>query len=329
MLGNQPPCEQTGLQKCIPVRCVPSAAVAISWGVSAQGGVCQTPPLDRMTDICGNITFPQLLLRTEKTLPHPKLSLLAVTIPDSPFLIYSLGTLWCGMFLCENNVPFFLSPGNTVDARKLFLDNFIYCHSVVHLLSKYMQHLRFIEIERSANKKLTYENRTDFYTADTQSLVDVAAAAISGFKNPLPCENLDVVSQYKFVTSTFDDTKIMKTRMHSSRMRTARSLQYRGISLTETGLDRYRSRQRSLWTETPPCGQNDRHVKTLPCPKLRLRVVIMLLPSQCEQECIPVGCVPSTAMAVPGGVCQTPLPLVDRMIDTCKNITLPQLRCGR
>ena len=54
MLGNQPPCEQTGLQKCIPVRCVPSAAVAISWGVSAQGGVCQTPPLDRMTDVCEN-----------------------------------------------------------------------------------------------------------------------------------------------------------------------------------------------------------------------------------------------------------------------------------
>ena len=27
-------------QECIPVGCIPSAAVAISWGVSALGGVC-------------------------------------------------------------------------------------------------------------------------------------------------------------------------------------------------------------------------------------------------------------------------------------------------
>ena len=40
-------------------------------GVSAQGGVApnpdpeaDTPPVDRMTDACENITFPQLLLRT-------------------------------------------------------------------------------------------------------------------------------------------------------------------------------------------------------------------------------------------------------------------------
>ena len=33
-------------QKCIPVGCVPSAAVAVCWrGVSVQGGVCQTPCL--------------------------------------------------------------------------------------------------------------------------------------------------------------------------------------------------------------------------------------------------------------------------------------------
>ena len=32
----------------------------------------------------------------------------------------------------------------------------------------------------------------------------------------------------------------------------------------------------------------------------------------------------------PGGVCgRPPAPPVDRMTDRCKNITLPQLRCGR
>ena len=82
-------------QECIPVGCVPSAAVAISGGVSAWGclprgvsarwGVClgglsaqrgvsqhelgQTPlPMNRITDACENITFPQLLLRTVITL---------------------------------------------------------------------------------------------------------------------------------------------------------------------------------------------------------------------------------------------------------------------
>ena len=29
-------------------------------GVSAWWGVCQTPPMDRMTDMCKNITLPQL-----------------------------------------------------------------------------------------------------------------------------------------------------------------------------------------------------------------------------------------------------------------------------
>ena len=108
-------------QECIPVGCVPSAAVAVCWGVcpggclprgntwgmsaqgvSAWGGVCRagwllgdvcweggcllggvcpggclprgcvsqhapladTPPVERMTDRCKNITFPQLRLRT-------------------------------------------------------------------------------------------------------------------------------------------------------------------------------------------------------------------------------------------------------------------------
>ena len=72
--------------------------------------------------------------------------------------------------------------------------------------------------------------------------------------------------------------------------------------------------------------------------------------AQVKQEYIPVGCVPFAAVAVTGGrgvspkgglpregvwqggfaqggVCQTSP--VDRITDTCKNITLPQLRCGR
>ena len=59
---------------------MPSAAVVVgeggvsardrmsAWGVSAPRGVCLEgciPPLvDRMTEACENITFPQLLLRT-------------------------------------------------------------------------------------------------------------------------------------------------------------------------------------------------------------------------------------------------------------------------
>ena len=70
-------------QEYIPVGCVSSAAMAVleggrgtggvsARGVSAQEGVCPggclsgvyTSPPDRMTDVCENITFPQLLLRT-------------------------------------------------------------------------------------------------------------------------------------------------------------------------------------------------------------------------------------------------------------------------
>ena len=77
-------------QECIPVGCVLSAGVAISGG-SAQGGSAPggvypggvsawgclprevsapvhagiyTPPVNRMTDTCENITFLQLLLQT-------------------------------------------------------------------------------------------------------------------------------------------------------------------------------------------------------------------------------------------------------------------------
>ena len=81
------------LQECIPVGCVPSAAVAVggrsAWGVSARGrmsaqgcvypgGICPgargclpsgchpTLRIEFLTHACENITFLQLLLRTVK-----------------------------------------------------------------------------------------------------------------------------------------------------------------------------------------------------------------------------------------------------------------------
>ena len=84
-------------QECIPVGCVPSAAVGVCWRggvcsrwggllpgrVSALGSVCswgdvcyrgvypsmhwgRRPPVNRMTYRCKNIIFPQLRLRTVK-----------------------------------------------------------------------------------------------------------------------------------------------------------------------------------------------------------------------------------------------------------------------
>ena len=49
--------KKTNKQECIPVGCVPSAAVAVCFG----GGVYS--PYGQ-TDTCENIIFPQLLLRT-------------------------------------------------------------------------------------------------------------------------------------------------------------------------------------------------------------------------------------------------------------------------
>ena len=60
---------QNVIQECIPVGC--SAHLwgdGVCRGVSGQGGLpkggVHLPPVDRMTDACENITFPQLLLRT-------------------------------------------------------------------------------------------------------------------------------------------------------------------------------------------------------------------------------------------------------------------------
>ena len=53
-------------QECIPVGCIPSAAVPFRGGGVWPGGYKPPPSVDGMTDACENITFPQLLLRTVK-----------------------------------------------------------------------------------------------------------------------------------------------------------------------------------------------------------------------------------------------------------------------
>ena len=63
-------------KQCIPVGCVPSAALAVSgsgWGVCLGGCVCPggcTPPCEQNHRRCKNITFPQLRLRTVKRNPN-------------------------------------------------------------------------------------------------------------------------------------------------------------------------------------------------------------------------------------------------------------------
>ena len=80
------------------------------------------------------------------------------------------------------------------------------------------------------------------------------------------------------------------TRMHSSRMRTARSLPYGGLC---------------------PRGS---------CPGGSLSRGV---------RCSGVSCLGGSRVSVQGGLTDRDRPPVNRMTDRCKNITLPQLRCGR
>ena len=65
------------------------------------------------------------------------------------------------------------------------------------------------------------------------------------------------------------------------------------------------------------------------CPSLPkcMHKVAQRRPIFFKRKRIPVGCVPSAAVAVPAR--PLPHPTVDRMTDTCKIITLPQLLYGR
>ena len=87
------------------------------------------------------------------------------------------------------------------------------------------------------------------------------------------------------------------TRMHSSRMRTARSLPYGEVSLTEIPRDRDR------WTETP---LTETPMERDPPGQRR--------PWSCYLWCI---------------LRQRHPPPVNRITDPCENLTLPQLCWGR
>ena len=98
------PCKSISSQDCIPVGCVPSAAVAVSeGGGSARGGGvlprgrgggylprgCTTPHVDRMTDACENITFSQLLLRTVTRMHFSRMR--SIRLPSASRCIPFLG----------------------------------------------------------------------------------------------------------------------------------------------------------------------------------------------------------------------------------------------
>ena len=113
-----------------------------------------------------------------------------------------------------------------------------------------------------------------------------------------------------------------KTRMHSSRMCFTCSLLYRGgVSLTETPRQRpprqrppgqRAPRQRPPQTETP-MGRDPQDRDPLDRDPGTETPWTETLPWSCDMWCM---------------LEQRP-PLVNRMTHRCKNIILPQLRCGR
>ena len=102
--------------------------------------------------------------------------------------------------------------------------------------------------------------------------------------------------------------------MHSSRMCTAHSLPYWGVSLTDTP-DRDPPGSETPWTETPQPGQRPPNLDRDPQPLDR-----DLPPDRAPGQRPPWSC---GLWCMPG---QRPPP-VNRMTHRCKNITLPQLRC--
>ena len=110
-------------QECIPVGCVPPAAVAISGGVSPPGippeqtpckacwdttcNACwdSTPPVNRMTNRCKNITLPQtsfaggkynISLRSpEETFQHYTITLISLFVEFMKFNFLDVGSVVC------------------------------------------------------------------------------------------------------------------------------------------------------------------------------------------------------------------------------------------
>ena len=110
--------------------------------------------------------------------------------------------------------------------------------------------------------------------------------------------------------------------MHSSRMRTAHSSSCRGVCLS------------ACWDTPPGCGPRDPQARPLNFP---LGCGPGDPPGQTPQ--LPPWMWPGNLQGMLGyhpleTCCKTcwdttPPPPVNRITDTCKNITLPQLRCGR
>ena len=92
-----------------------------------------------------------------------------------------------------------------------------------------------------------------------------------------------------------------QTRMHSSRMRTARTSNRVGVGGVCLS---------ACW-DTPRCGNGD------------LQGMLGYHPPPPPRPAARNAGIPSLPPPTP-----TPTP-VNRITDTCKNITLPQLRCGR
>ena len=128
---------------------------------------------------------------------------------------------------------------------------------------------------------------------------------------PLGGARTCATSQSKFFIFMQLSAKICQTRMHSNRMHNVRCSGHRMPACTRQGA--------SAWGVSVQWGGVSAQGR---------------LPRGCLPRgvsaggCLPRGCLARGCLL--RVFCHThPLPPVNRMTDTCENITLPQLRCGR
>ena len=119
----------------------------------------------------------------------------------------------------------------------------------------------------------------------------------------------------------------IRTRMHSSRMRTARSLTV-SRRIPRTPPPRPCMPLHNHTCPPQPCMLPGNHA----CPRQpHMPLATMYAP---QQPCTPLATThaplpPATTHACPPQQPHMPPPLVHRITDACENITLPQLHCGR